>query len=83
MRTLRRVIIWLLVLELIAAFAIATAIRLKLEQPARYIGSTLPASPQLLADPRAPVLDAGQHEEQIAEAIQVVHDGRLQGSLAV
>ncbi len=71
MRTLRRVIIWLLVLELIAAFAIAAAIRFKLEQPASYIGSTLPAGPQLVAEPRTPVLDAGQHEEQIAQAVQI------------
>ena len=72
MRTLRRVIIWLLVLELIAAFAIATAIRLEFEQPARYIGSTLPAGPHLVAEPGAPVLDPGQHEEQVAQAVQIV-----------
>ena len=31
MKGLRRLIFWLLVLELIAAFAVATAIRIKLE----------------------------------------------------
>ena len=66
MRGLRRLIFWLLVLELIAAFAVATAIRNKLEQPARYIGSAFPARPQLVAEPRTPVLDAGQHEKQVA-----------------
>jgi hypothetical protein len=66
MRGLRRLIFWLLVLELIAAFAVATAIRIKLEQPARYIGSALPAGPHLVAEPGTPVLDAGQHEEQVA-----------------
>jgi hypothetical protein len=66
MRGLRRLIFWLLVLELIAAFAAATAIRIKFEQPARYIGSALPAGPHLFAEPGAPVLDAGQHEEQVA-----------------
>jgi hypothetical protein len=66
MRGLRRLIFWLLVLELIAAFAVATAIRVKLEQPARYIGSALPASPDLVAETGTPVFDAGQHEEQVA-----------------
>ena len=59
-------IFWLLVLELIAAFAIATAIRSKLERPARYIGSALSAGPHLVAESGTPVLDAGQHEEQVA-----------------
>ena len=66
MRGLRRLIFWLLVLELIAAFAVATAIRNRLEQPARYIGSAFPAGPELVAEPCASVLDAGQHEEQVA-----------------
>jgi hypothetical protein len=60
------VIFWLLVLELIAAFAAGTWLRIKLEQPARYIGSALPASPQLVGDAGAPVLDPRQHEEQVA-----------------
>ncbi len=66
MRGLRRLIFWLLVIELIVAFAAATAIRIKLEQPTRYIGSALPAGPHLFVEPGAPVLDAGQHEEKIA-----------------
>jgi hypothetical protein len=66
MRRLRRWIFWLLVLELIAAFAVATAVRLKLERPARYIGSAPRARPHLIIESGAPVLDAGQHEEQIA-----------------
>jgi hypothetical protein len=66
MRGVGRLIFWLLVLELIAAFAVATAIRIKLEEPARYIGSAFPARPDLVADARALVLDARQHEEQIA-----------------
>ena len=66
MRGLRRLIFWLLVLELIAAFAVATAIRNKLEQPARYIGSAFPAGPHQVVEPGTPVLDAGQHEEQVA-----------------
>ena len=66
MKGLRRLIFWLLVLELIAAFAVATAIRIKLEQPARYIGSALPAGPHLVIETGAPILDAGQHEEQVA-----------------
>ena len=66
MRSLRRLIFWLVVLELIAAFAFAAAIRHQLEQPARYIGSAFPAAPHRVADPGTPVLDAGQHEEQVA-----------------
>jgi len=66
MKGLRRLIFWLVVLELVAAFAVGTAIRIKLEQPARYIGSTLPAGPHHVAEPGTPVLDAGQHEEQVA-----------------
>jgi hypothetical protein len=66
MRGLRRLIFWLLVLELIAAFAVATAIRIRFEQPARYIGSAFPASPQLVVEPGTPVLEAGQHEKQVA-----------------
>ena len=66
MKGLRRFLFWLLVLELIAAFAAATAIRIKLEEPARYIGSAIPPGPQPIAEPGAPILDAGQHEEQIA-----------------
>jgi hypothetical protein len=66
MRGLRRLIFWLLVLELVAAFAVGTAIRLKLERPARYIGSALPARPHQVAEAGALILDASQHEEQIA-----------------
>jgi len=66
MKGLGRWIFWLLVLELIAAFAVATAIRIRLEQPARYIGSALPASPDLVAEAGTPVFDPGHHEEQIA-----------------
>ena len=66
MKGLRRVIFWLVVLELIAVFAAATAIRIKLERPTRYIGSAFPAGPHLVTEPGAPVLDAGQDEEKIA-----------------
>jgi hypothetical protein len=66
MRGVRRLIFWLLVLELIAAFAVATAIRIKFEQPTRYIGSAIPSGPHPIAEPGTPVLDPGQHEEQIA-----------------
>ena len=66
MRRLRRWIFWLLVIELIAAFAVATAVRIKLEQPARYIGSAPPARPHLIVETGTLVLDASQHEEQIA-----------------
>lgn len=66
MRGLRRLIFWLLVLELVVVFAVAMAIRLELERPARYIGSALPARPHLIAETGAPILDASQHEEQIA-----------------
>jgi hypothetical protein len=66
MRGVRRLIFWLLVLELIAAFAVGTAIRVKLEQPARYIGSAIPSDPHPVAEPGTPILDPGQHEEQIA-----------------
>ena len=65
MRGVRRLIFWLLVLELIAAFAIGTVIRLKLEQPARYIGSTIPSGPDPIAEPGTPVLDPGHHEQQV------------------
>ena len=66
MKGLRRVIFWLVVLELIAVFAAATAIRIKLERPTRYIGSALPTGPDLVTEPGAPVLDSGQNEEKIA-----------------
>jgi hypothetical protein len=66
MKGLRRLIFWLVVLELVAAFAVATAIRIKFEQPARYIGSAFPASPHQLTEASTPILDAGQHEEQVA-----------------
>ncbi len=66
MKGVRRFIFWLLVLELIATFAVATRIRIKLEEPARYIGSATPSGPLPIAEPGAPILDTGQHEEQIA-----------------
>ena len=66
MRGLRRVVFWLVVLELIAVFAAATVIRIKLERPTRYIGSAFPAGPHLVTEPGAPVLDACQDEEKIA-----------------
>jgi len=72
-KRLTRFILWLLLLELIAAFAVATAIRIKLEKPVRYIGSALPALPHHVDDAGTPILDAGQHEQQIAQAIQVSH----------
>ena len=51
MRGARRLIFWLLVLELIAAFAVATAIRIEIEEPARYIGSATPSCPDRIAEP--------------------------------
>ena len=60
-----RMILLVLLLSLLLGLAIGTAIRLKLEQPERYIGSALAPHPLHLLHPGQPVLQARQGEEQV------------------
>ena len=72
MRWIRRLLLALL-LSLLVGLAIGTAIRLRLEQPTRYLGSrTGPGLPSALhpepfdiRDIRTSILDPGHHEQQI------------------
>ncbi len=60
-----RIILLLLLFSLLLGLAIGTAIRLKLEQPERYIGSALAPHPLQLLHPGPPVLQAREGEEQV------------------
>ena len=60
-----RGILWALLISLLVGFAVGTTLRLRLERPIRYIGSAIAPRPFDVGDPRAAVLDARHHEEQI------------------
>lgn len=66
MRWLRTLVLALL-LSLLFGLVIGTALRLRLERPTRYIGSSLavPALPLDVGDAGAAVLDPCHHEEQV------------------
>ena len=75
MRVLRKVLLALL-FSLLFGFAVGTALRLRMERPAWYLGENtlrskpaaalaLSAHPLDVADARARVLDARHHEQQI------------------
>jgi hypothetical protein len=71
MARLLRALFWSLLLSLLFGLVVGTLIRRRIEQPRYYIGaieevrSATPAPPLHVPDSRAPVLDAGHHEEQI------------------
>jgi hypothetical protein len=54
-----------LLFALLFGFALGTALRLRLERPTIYIGSVAPRLPLDIGHARAPILDAGDHEQQI------------------
>jgi hypothetical protein len=68
----RRVLLALL-LSLLLGFAIGTWLRMRMEAPRRYIGSHVADPPSLalsthpgdIGHAGAPVLDSGDHEEQV------------------
>ncbi len=64
MKILRTVLIAML-LSLLFGFAIGTVIRMRMERPARYIGSAFCDRPFDVGYARTSVFDAGQHEQQI------------------
>lgn len=64
MKVLRTVLLALL-FALAVGFAIGTVLRMRLERPVRYIGSTVAPLPLHIGHTRAPVLDSRHHEEQI------------------
>ncbi len=64
MKLLRTVLLALL-FSLLVGFAIGLVIRVRLERPVRYIASAPAPGPLDIAYARAPVLYAGDHEEQI------------------
>jgi hypothetical protein len=62
-----RIVLLALLAALVAGFVVGTIVRLRFERPVRYLGELLPGAgrPLDVAAPFAPVLDAGEHEEQI------------------
>jgi hypothetical protein len=40
-----RIVLWLLMIELVIAFAIGTRLRKEAERPATYLGSVFPSEP--------------------------------------
>jgi len=64
MRWLKRALLALL-FSLLLGFAIGTAIRMRLEQPVVYIGSTATGLPLHIGHTGAAILDSGHHEEQV------------------
>jgi hypothetical protein len=72
-RWLRRFGIALLC-SLLAGFVLGTCLRQRAERPTVYIGSGNPLAPPPpldVGDAGAAVLDAGEHEEQVGEPVQV------------
>ena len=62
---LRRIALALLI-WLLLVFAIATAVRLRLERPTVYIGALTPDPlPLDVGDARAPIRDARHHEQEV------------------
>ena len=59
-----RILAVIIVLELIAAFAFGRWLRSVSEGPAYYLGSAA-SQPLDVGDVRAPVLEPGQHEQQV------------------
>jgi hypothetical protein len=64
-----------LLCSLLAGFVLGTCLRQRAERPTVYIGSrgalAAPPRPLDVGDAGAAVLDAGEHEEQVGEPVQV------------
>jgi hypothetical protein len=54
-----------LLFSLLLGIAIGTVLRIRMERPKIYIGSVAPRLPLAVGHARAPILDPGQHEQQI------------------
>lgn len=68
MRVIRTILVALLV-SLLVGFAIGTALRLRVERPVRYIGSTFSADPLDIGDARPAIFHPCHHEQQIGKAV--------------
>jgi hypothetical protein len=64
MAWLKRIALALL-FALLFGMAIGTVLRLRLERTQVYIGSVAPRLPLDVGQARAPVLDPGDHEQQV------------------
>lgn len=81
MKRFLRLMLFLLAVELLLAFALGVRMRQQIEGRGPIIGSIAPsptgssalaAGPLHVGDARAPVLDSRQGKEQIAQAIEVL-----------
>ena len=64
MSLLKRIALALL-FSLLIGMLIGSVLRIRLERPTSYIGSVAPRLPLRVGHARAPVLDPGQHEQQV------------------
>lgn len=64
MRVLRGILLSLL-LSLLVGLAIGVALRSRLERPTRYLGLSPVAEPLHVGAAGAPVLDPGDHEQEV------------------
>jgi hypothetical protein len=60
-----RLVLLALLLSLLTGLVIGTAIRLRMEQPTRYIGLAVPTDPGHVGDAGSAVLHPRQGEEQV------------------
>lgn len=65
MKRLGRFVLILLALELVLAFWLGSRLRARFEAPMRIIGALAAPLPLDVGQLRSPVLDAGEHEQQV------------------
>ena len=82
MKLLGRLLLALLV-SLLFGVVVGTALRLRLERPAIYIGLAAPSLPLDIGHTGAVVLDAGHHEEQVRQAVEEAQAGLRESFLPV
>lgn len=73
LRSTLRSVLLALAFSFAVGLAAGTWLRCRMERPPTYIGQLLllPAFPLDVADARATIFDAREHEEQVGEAVQV------------
>lgn len=71
MRRFGRFIFVLLVLEFLLAFAFGLWLQRRVARPETFLGSVAAPGPGHVLEPGAPILEPGQHEEQIRQPVHI------------